>query len=582
MLKKSISLKKKTATDPNKLYTLKERLIISILSAFTPVFVIMLFGPIDIFANNMNEMPFGFFDFFPGLLPYVLIVFIFFTAYLPFIKSTLINFPSALLLILPVCGCFQMLVFGSTGEITGDKAQFSTTRSVLITLFWVIVASALIIAAIVLKKKWKKVLIFITVLLVGMNGASLIADFMSNDVFGESGARYTHVLSEKDVYSLSSKENIVVLLVDRLDNYYIDHINKTDPGFVKELEQSLDGFTYYKDTISTYGRTYPSVPYMLTGIKYLGQYPPSEYLNTAYKNSNFLNDLRSNGYSVNLYLQDYYTYTNGETFVGVADNVQKVTGYEMVDRMAAGYLLQYSLMRYVPQNITALSYAFTKRVFLHFAVRFDCEDGMYYSDDAGYYKELSTKGLSLTDKTAKNFTFLHLNGAHAPYNMDENGMPSEETDAIAQIKGCMRLVFEYVNQMKKLGVFDNSTIIVAGDHGFPVKDYDEYMKQPMTTGLFVKPRNAPNGMMKYSSAQISHENLQAAIIEDAKISTKNDYGRSLFDIPEGEDTVRFYYKMNFENSSHDLSISKYKIVGKGNEFSNWKYDGLIKTEQDWY
>lgn len=579
---KEFKSKKSRKVNPDKIYSLKERLLISTLSAFTLVFVVMIFGPLDIFTNNIEEIPFNLGDFIYGLLPYVLIIFFFFAAYLPLIKSTLINFLSALVLILPVGGCLQLIIFGSTGQITGDRAQVSMTRNILITVFWVVIATALIIMAFVLKKKWKSVVVFITILMVGMNTATLISDFVSNNVSDSVGSEYKYVLSKKDMYTLSPDENVVVLLVDRFDNIFLNYIKEYDNTFYEEFEKCLSGFTYFTDTTSVYGRTYPSVPFMISGIEYSEQYSPQEYLNTVYKSSDFLKDLKANEYKINLYLKDYYTYADGDTFIGIADNVEQVTNRRVSARTAASYLLQYSLARYVPQNITALSYGLT-REHLSFAVEFECEDGMYVADDAEYYSGLKENGLSLSDDTSKAFTFIHLQGTHAPYIIDEYCMASEkETDPLSQAKGCLRLVLEYLNQMKELGIYDSSTIIITGDHGCPVNDLQTYMDSYVTTAMLVKPRNAQQDAMKYSSAQVSHKNLLPTIINDVGIVTQNNYGTSLFNVPEGKDTVRYYYKFNFSNASRDLSILKYKIIGNGNDFSNWTYDGITETEQDWY
>lgn len=88
--------------DPEKTYTLKERFFIRVLSSFTLVFVVMLFGPVNIFSNNVNEMPFRLADFATALFAYAIAVFLFFAVYLPLFKTTIINIMSALLLILPV------------------------------------------------------------------------------------------------------------------------------------------------------------------------------------------------------------------------------------------------------------------------------------------------------------------------------------------------------------------------------------------------------------------------------------------------------------------------------------------------
>ena len=87
------------------------------------------------------------------------------------------------------------------------------------------------------------------------------------------------------------------------------------------------------------------------------------------------------------------------------------------------------------------------------------------------------------------------------------------------------------------------------------------------TSLFVKPEGA-SGALKYSTAQVSQGNLIPTLIKSAGIKTDVDYGLSYFEVPEGEDRVRYH---KFELTvKPDSEIVTFKITGDGNDFNNWE------------
>ena len=70
------------------------------------------------------------------------------------------------------------------------------------------------------------------------------------------------VLTTENIFEVSSKDNVIVFLLDRFDIYYYEQVLKQDADFFAPL----DGFTFYDNNISLYSRTYPAVAYMLTGV----------------------------------------------------------------------------------------------------------------------------------------------------------------------------------------------------------------------------------------------------------------------------------------------------------------------------
>ena len=85
------------------------------------------------------------------------------------------------------------------------------------------------------------------------------------------------VLTEEEMFTISAKNNIVGVLIDAFDASIFEEIQKKNP---EEL-QALKDFTYYPDSISSYGFTDYSLPEILTGKLYDYRIQFPKYLEEA-------------------------------------------------------------------------------------------------------------------------------------------------------------------------------------------------------------------------------------------------------------------------------------------------------------
>ena len=130
--------------------------------------------------------------------------------------------------------------------------------------------------------------------------------------------------------------------------------------------------------------------------------------------------------------------------------------------------------------------------------------------------------------------------------------------------------------MKEWGVYDDATIIITGDHGSAISD-TKMLDGIRTTALFVKQSGSASGDVKRSSAQVCQDNLWATIFRSEGIKTKKDYGKSVFDIKEGDDQLRIYlWHMSVTEKDDEAGTEKkyfiefeYKIMGSALDFENW-------------
>ena len=133
--------------------------------------------------------------------------------------------------------------------------------------------------------------------------------------------------------------------------------------------------------------------------------------------------------------------------------------------------------------------------------------------------------------------------------------------------------------MKELGIYEDATIIITGDHAAALSDSkmigsanskDDGTR--VTAMLFKKSGDAGTALAT-SSAQISQDELWNTIFESEGLLEEKD-GESFFDIPEGENRERRYIFEMYKNSkNNDLKYNRlyeYRITGNANDAKNWE------------
>ncbi|MGN1122766.1 MAG: hypothetical protein ACI4RR_00360 [Eubacterium sp.] len=566
-------------------YEKKERLTIAALTSLAVTFVYLLFGPIDIYANNKEEFAFAFSDL---ALPVILIFlasFAVLSVLLYFLKGKVLNVITSVLLSLTLYMFVDSALLNKVSFVSGDVVSNGFEKESISAILCVLVLSIMAFVSMAIGKKWKGVAVFLAVLILGMNGSGLVSDFATKDLFGDNSINCDYVLSEKNLFEVSEKENVVYFLFDRFDTKYYDAVVEDDPEFFDRL----DGFTYYDSAVSKYTRTFPGVSYMITGKEYDGSYSPKDFLSTAYQESDFLKDLKSNGYNINIYSDRYYEYTDAKVLLGIADNVEKSDGYEVKTRRLLEYFYSLSFKRNSSYLIVDEMYQNGNNGTVSKLSKILCESGIYHDDDEKMYNKLTSQGLKYSGED-KNYIFMYLHGCHTPFILDENCQRSDDADYISQTKGSFNLIYKYIDEMKRLGVYDNSTIIIAGDHGMPYTDvysmneFSErgYNDDGTATSIFVKPKNADNPTLKTSSAQVSVDDIIPFIVKDTGMKTDVDYGTSITDVGENENRDRVFYQSMYNVYDHKLILNKFIINGDAHNIDNWTLSEQIKTGYSWY
>ncbi len=582
-MSKKTTKNKVNSKETSKKLTLKEKLginkkkvLLSLLVSFAAPFVLLICSGFSVFFANAAEFNFGLIDFAPlWILGSLLVGGIFFTS-LIFTKGMAYNSLFAVYSFIAILGFVQNMVTtmtfqGMPGD--GNTPVPAPTKVILNFAVWVILATIILWFSAFSKntKKGQTVISFLLVLVMVMQFATTIPsaiNYISTDKDSDSSAADKSMvyLTTSNMFEVSTKDNIIVLVLDRFDDRYFQELKNSGSSYLN----ALDGFTYYADNISTYPRTYPAITSMLTGVE--NDFSSrTGYFTKAYSSSTFLRDIKENGYKINLYIPTYYTYDNAKVFAGRVANTSDAQGYSVDNHFALlGKMFELSSYFWAPEMLkssTISSDAFNSVVSLNGdSPKYE----MTQTSDAEIYDSFQKEGLSTQSKEG-TFTFLHLRGCHSPFTIDEecNIKAGDNYHSLAQTTGMFKFITEYLQALKDKGLYDDATIIITGDHAALNDDKKLYTDQNLTA-LLVKEKGQSGTPLKTSYAQVSQDNLHATIVKSAGVKTDTDYGRAYSEVPEGENVERTHYFQIYTGNAREDENITYTITGPGSDFKNWK------------
>lgn len=376
---------------------------------------------------------------------------------------------------------------------------------------------------------------------------------------------------------VSSKENVILIVLDTYDVRYLQQALEEDSGALDEFT----GFTCFTNTTGSMIPTRYAMSNILTGQSLDDDDATfsGELVASWYTEHNMLDDIIAQEYQVDIYATDVF-----DAIGALSERAENIRTIEReVDSLAAvGVLLKCSLYRCLPWALKPPFWFYTDEI--NDTVLAPQQDNLasqtWNIDDAGYYQLLIDQGLSVKDVGEKgSFRVLHFLGAHYPFFMDHNAQRTEEeTTQLEQCLGSLHMVSEYLSQLKELGVYDDATIIVTADHG---EWYlTEEIERTTTPILLVKPAEdarQASEPVRFSSAPTGHLDLAATILEAVGSDAAPAYGgMNILDVPN-EERVRFYNATSVlvdEGNSYD-AIKQWKIDGDSLDWDNWEKTGKI-------
>ena len=560
-------------------FTIKEKLLPVILLSLAAPFLVCFFGPFEIFGNNIDQFKFTFGDF--GLICALLFIGIaaVICTVLLLLRGRAFDVAYGLVfgvsLMIFIQGNFLSIGLSS---LAGDGTEEIGLGSMIVNaVIWTLVIGGSVAAVLLLNRYRDMVKLISAVAIVAVLGSSLISFAvlaLTTDVLaGKENVAMTEgeqMLTVKNLDTFATDQNVIVFIVDRFDYTYYDDAQKNYP----EIFDQLDGFTYFADYITLYPRTFPGALHVLTGEKTDFTLSHDEYMTGAYKNSEHLLSIKEQGFDVNIYTDDYYCYEDAGDMSAYAENLSGKISYDIVQSASLSIdMIRLSLYRYLPFCLQGIVGQVSTPMFDKY-VEYETEYDVFSTNMPKVY-ELMTKDEFTLRQSEKGYSFIHVDGCHLPteYDSDYNPLPEEDPDGLSWntenvMRQSFKIINRYIAEMKRLGVYDNATIIITGDHA-RIRSDSAVPNNSYVTALLVKPAGVSEGEIKNNYAQLDVDNVLATIKEASGIPTDEP---TVFEVPEGQEQVRNLWFQRYEKDASGKVMYEniiYEIRGNGKDFANW-------------
>lgn len=557
----------------------KTRLVLAALVCASLVFTVLVFGPLELFATSRSDMLFDLSDIIGALLLVAFFALLIMTGALIILRGRL--FDVALCIASSIAlGCYIQASFfnGFIGELTGDLIQWHdyTGDAIVNILVWLAIFLIFILLRFFNTKSWQIFVASISALLIVVQFVALVS--LSADLTRRMpNEDKSLVLTAEGTLELSESKNIVVFLLDRLDRDYIDVVKEQDPHFFDDL----NGFVEYPDNMTRYWQTFPSVAYSLTGLENNYDIPRMDYFDLAYDEHMFVDDLKSEGWATKLYLSEGYDFGHKSQLVDRASNLKSVNDVLQKESQGINFttslrlvkrLDQLSAFRYAPIGLKAVFWMPSTDVS---QVVLDERNEFSSAYQLEFMQDLKAEGISSTIKEPV-FIYYHLDGPHGPNHLMADGTPIPEgvTDPIEETIGCFSIIYEYIRQLKELGIYEETCIIITGDHGATTD----------RTGLFFKPMGASTEPLLQSFAPVSDKNLVPTIIRESGISSTATaaQGFSYSDVTTENTPVRIRDLTQGSEADGVYTFTRYEVTGSTREPENWHVVSQSESSVDYW
>lgn len=463
--------------------------------------------------------------------------------------------------ILGVLSYLQALLLNpNTGLLDGKTIDWSEyiVETVLGTVVWVVFATGIAFACFKLKANKYKLIAGVSALLLVMQVAGFVAG-VADAVNERKDTRFVFGAEEQLV--VSENENVILIVLDSFSHRAVKEVNAAYPGAFDFLHD----FTDYTNYAPCYYATFPEMAHVLTGAEYAPDMTWREFQTGAWtseKATLFFSTLKEQGYTRRFLSTEGILAPSKEILADVADNVEDVS-VRMVPSETFKQVAKLTLFRYAPTVSKPLFFV-TPNDFMDVYegtvggsgraadIRIHENDGLETDKWNGlgeaFYDVICDRPL---DTAAGDlFLYMHFNGSHVPYVMDENmNMPGEETDIVRQSRGYLRLCEQYLERMKELGVYDDATIIVMADHGDQI-----YKDSPLSAGalMYVKLPGESHDVSPVNDIAVTDESVLPTLMWAVDKDVSAQLGTPFHEVKEGDNAVRTIRRMEFPGGGRAL------------------------------
>lgn len=544
-----------------------KRIPATFLVTFLFTFMLLIFGPSEIFFANVTEFKFVYSEFGGYMATFAVAGALLLTAILIFLPEMLHRILMAVVFGFSFAGYLQVMFLNKNLDLLGvnpEGYKVSIGPAIGNLIIWLVIIAIVVGISVWKKEIGKKLVVYGSSFLLCIQLVALVSLLVTakEDAYHHPEVEGTWHLSGEDQYKVSADKNVIVLVLDYFSNQYLEPLEKAYPG----ATDFLHDFTYYSNMDCTYFGTFPSLPHMLTGNEVDMSCSINEWCEQIWNSETaegFYGMLAENDYVANIYTPDTNILcgTNDvELLNGKLSNV--VNSAQEIDifyKLLFKTMGKMSAYRMFPDILKPYFYANIDE----YADIVSVKENKINHNNYDFYQDLKEKGLTV-DKSSNYYIMQHLMGPHL-YTTDEFGAYKEDSTLEETAKGCMTIVEEYLNQLKELGVYDDATIIITADHGGP---------QDSQVVFYMKEAGESHEESPVKNAPVSFREFIPTIAEAVGVDY-TQFGQSVHDFVEDEQRERTVWLRMYDWEYPAVPCYTGDKDGESNVYYGYTYTGDI-------
>ena len=569
----------------------KGRIGVAFIVSFFTVFTILVVAPLELVASSARDLSFNLNDVAGPVIIAGLVITLILTVILSLLRKRVFNVASALVGAIGVASYVQAVFLnGGMPLADGHEVIWSnfTSQMIVSGLIWLAIIAAAVIFSLLKARQLRTGLLVTATALIIVQAVG-VASLWGPSIAASMDAHAEHqqvIATREGLYNVSSKKNVVVFVLDTTDTAFVQKLYDEYP----ETFAPLTGFTWYRNSVGSMIPTRYGIPSLVFENRIRPEQSASDFFQNWSNNSHYLNNVNQLGYSVGLYTDNFnWAYTDYMYNRTINYHEPRGRGVEnQLDVLGALRILyKTAFCRDMPWVFKPRFWYYTEDLNMRMRKpvnmdEVDLSSQPYTEDDLKYYQELQHYGLSIDDSAGQNgsFRFIHLIGSHPPYTLDRNVEPTSDSskqNVEEQTMGAYRIVAQYIAELKRLGVYENTSFIITADHGeWYLTDTD--IQRPSAPVIMYKPagQTAEEAAqpMQVSDAPVWHYDIFAQTLKDmgADQQMLSNYTTPLDESYEGENRPRYYLETISENN-HDAELREFVINGDATNFNNWSLTG---------
>ena len=511
-------------------------------------FMFCIFAPLEVYMAGKD----GFFFSGIDVLPFSVLLFIVVTTVLTILATVIVHINDrigryvvtisfGLAVAFYLQGNYDTTDYGVWDGTSIDWNVFLYSKY----LWWIVFVLCILLSLLAVKRiekdKLSKIMTVSSFCLILVQAVTLMTLLISHNGLKKEPE---YVAIEDGEGEFSAGENLIVLILDSYDSMMLTEILGDDEaGYYKGI---LSDFVFYQDTAGVYSFTNLAVPHIVTGKKYYNDMTYGEYLSNAYHDSELLNYLTDNDWNIGLYTDS--AFPKDGIIAGNVQNCKRIDRTVTSHRRLMEYMYRLIGFRYLPQPL---------KKYCVYDGDIESQIGsnaqgytLFGSMNKTFKRVYGEAKISGQDKV---FKLIHIFGAHPPYyaNADESETEIEASE-LDVCKDNLELVDGFLDKLREIGAYDNSTIIICADHGV--------MQLRQSPLFLIKARNESHDLI-VSDIFFSYDSLQELLIIVADGGDEEDIKDYMV---ERSSKVREYLKYSHDTLSYDsycADIEEYRISG---------------------